>query len=27
VASADFSSLVVRFREPVRGGDREAPDL
>jgi uncharacterized protein (TIGR00369 family) len=27
VASADFSSMVVPFREPVRGGDREAPDL
>lgn len=27
IASADFSSMVVPLREPLRGGDRESPDL
>jgi len=27
VASADFASMVVPLREPLRGGDRDAPDL
>lgn len=27
IAFADFSSMVVPLREPMRGGDRDAPDL